>query len=70
MRSGTRLRRSLRSEASNPRQLKILVTAVKFMEANWPSSEELLLHSERFAGSWIEVLFIASVTENMNSEVF
>ena len=34
--SGTKLRNSLRSEASNLRQLEILIAAVKFMEANWP----------------------------------
>ena len=34
--SGTRLRSSLRSEASNPRQLKVLIAAVRFLEANWP----------------------------------
>ena len=33
---GTRLLCSLRSEASDPRQLEILNAAVKFMEANWP----------------------------------
>ena len=33
---GTRLQCSLRSEASEPRQLEILNAAVKFMGANWP----------------------------------
>ena len=36
MHSGTRLRCSLRSEASHPRQLEVLIAAVKFIEANWP----------------------------------
>ena len=34
--SGMRLLCSLRSEASDPRQLGILKAAVKFMQANWP----------------------------------
>ena len=36
MRSETRLQCSLRSEPSDPRQLKIPNAVVKFMEANWP----------------------------------
>ena len=36
VRSGTRRRCSLRSEASNSRQLEVLIAAVLFMEANWP----------------------------------
>ena len=37
--SGSRLRSSLRGEASNLRQLEILIAAVKFMEANWPQKQ-------------------------------
>ena len=40
MRCEKRLRYSLRSEASNPRQLEVLIAAVKFMEANWPDKRE------------------------------
>ena len=36
MRSGTRLRCSLKSDGSNCRQLEVLIAAVKFMEVNWP----------------------------------
>ena len=32
---GTRLLRSIRSEASNPGQLETLIAVVKFMEATW-----------------------------------
>ena len=56
--SGTRPMRSLRSETSNPKQLEILIVAVKFMQANLPLNEELLVHSTRFVDSWIEETFI------------
>ena len=55
---GTRLQCSLGSEASDRWQLEILNAAVKFMEANWPKTEELLIHSERFVDFWIEETFV------------
>ena len=62
MRLGTRLRSILESEATKLRQLKILTTAVKFKETNWPQNEELLVDSERFVDSWVEETFILILT--------
>ena len=36
VRSGMRLRCSLRSETNYSRQLEILIVTVKFVEDNWP----------------------------------
>ena len=44
------LRRGLRSEASNPRQLEVRVAAEKF--------KELLVHTGRFVDSWIKEKFV------------
>ena len=48
------------------------------MDAKWPKNKELLVHIESFDYSWIEkhpfgylrILFIASITENVDYEVF
>ena len=42
---------SLRSEASNPQQLEVLIAVVKFMGANLALEKGLLVHSERFVDS-------------------
>ena len=62
MLSGMRLRRSLRSKSSNPRQLEILIVAVKFMKAKCSKNKELLIHSESFVDSWIKGTFIRILT--------
>ena len=55
---GARLQFSLRSEASDPRQLEIFNAATKFMEANCLKNEEPLIRSDKFVDSWIEETFV------------
>ena len=78
MNSGSRLRRILRREASNPQQSEILIPVVKLMVADWPKNEEVPFHIERFVDSWVKetfiwtlaAFFISSITENLNSRIF
>ena len=36
VRCETRVKCIIKSEASNPRQLEVIIAAVKIMKANWP----------------------------------
>ena len=63
---------------SEAKALEIINAAVNFMEVNQPSNEEILFHRERFVDCWIEeificmlvALFMASIIENLNLEIF
>ena len=65
---------SIRSSHGNFQQLKILTAAMKLMEANRPSNEELLVQSESFLAFWIEnkfkwitaAFFMANSFEDLN----
>ena len=53
-------------QASNFRQLEILIAGGSSRKLNGLKNEELLVHSERFVDSWVEETFIWILAASVN----